>query len=86
MTTFADDMVRLNLTIGVQTIPCKALGFKWPPPERIYLDKTSVREATDSDSSTFVLHRVSISQITDEDRAEMSHVVRGAEYDYRRSK
>ena len=83
MTTFDDDMVRLNLTVGSKTMTCKALGLKWPPPMRIYLDKDRFREATDEDRSTFVLYRVSISQITDEKRAEMSHVIRGAEYDYR---
>jgi len=83
--TFDDDMMRLNLTVGVQTVRCKALGFEWPPPMRIYLDEGSIREAVDEDNSTFVLHQVSISQITDEERAGMSHVVRGAEYDYQPS-
>ncbi len=85
MTTFDDDMIRLNLTVGVKNIPCKTLGFEWPPPERIYLGPEGVcREATDKDHPTFVLHRMGMSQITDSERAEMTHVIRGAEYEYRK--
>ncbi len=82
MTTFDDDMVRLNLTVGTKTMSCKALGLEWPPPMRIYLGRYGVREATDGDASTFVLQQVSMSQITDEERVKMSHVIRGAEYNY----
>ena len=85
MATFADDMIRLNLVTGVRTISCKALGFDWPPPERIYLGSDGkCREATDTDDPGFVLHRESMSQISDDERASMTHVVRGAEYEYRR--
>lgn len=83
MTTFNDDMIRLTLTVGIQTIPCKAVDFEWPPPEQIFLEAGGeLREATDGDNPAFVLHRMSMSQITDAQRAGMTHVVRGAEYEY----
>lgn len=81
--TFDDDMVRLNLHAGTPTIPLVAIGLEWPPPEHIYLDADStIREATPDDDGRFVMRRLSMSQITDEQRSEMTHVVRGAEYEY----
>jgi hypothetical protein len=63
------------------------LAFKgeWPPPEKMVLiavDGTPVgaRPATDDDLPSTVLHRVSCSEITDDEIASMSHVARGALY------
>lgn len=81
MTTYDDDMVRLHLLVGSPTIPLKELGLEWPPPERLAMDpETGVREARDSDDDPLV--RVNCSQITDEQRADMTNVFRGAEYRY----
>jgi hypothetical protein len=73
MTTYDNDMVRLHFTIGAQTIPCKALGLEWPPPERI----------VELNGTTFEppLIRVRMSQLTDE-MADHPHLARGAEYYY----
>lgn len=73
MTTHPSDFVRLNMTIGVQNIPCVALGLEWPPPERITeLLGKPVEPA-------FV--RVRMSQLTDE-QADHPNLARGAEYIY----
>jgi hypothetical protein len=84
--TFDDDMIRLNLSVGSPTIPLVRLGLSWPPPERLYLgDGGAIREATPDDDERYVLRRVSMSQFTDEQRASMTHVFRGAEYEYVRT-
>lgn len=81
--TFDDDIIRLNLSVGTPTIPLMTVGLEWPPPEHVYLSADStIREAEPDDERQYVLRRVSMSQITDEQRAEMTHVVRGAEYEY----
>lgn len=71
--TYDDDMVRLTFMVGTQTIPCKAVGLEWPPPERL-------TELNGMPLDPMV--RVSMSVITDEQRAEMTHVFRGAVYVY----
>lgn len=81
--TFDDDCVRLNLTIETHTIPLVKLGLEWPPPERLWIDADGARPASDDDDPSGVLHRQSVSKITDEQRADMTHVFRGAEYRYR---
>lgn len=80
--TFDDDFIRLMLSIGHRNIPLTAVGLEWPPPERIYLDRAGIREAQEGDDPTAVMVQVSMSEITDDDRAGMTHVCRGAEYRY----
>jgi hypothetical protein len=63
--TFEDDMLRLDGRIWVN---CKKNGVEWPPPERVVWNDT-----------TYV--QVSRSRLTDEQRSEMTHVFRGAEYE-----
>lgn len=81
--TFDDDFCRLHLVIGTKTVACSALGLEWPPPERLWLDETGAREATDEDPPEGVLHRTNLSALTDEEREGMTHVARGAEYSYK---
>lgn len=70
MTTFKDDMVRIpSIVFGDVNIPLAALGLEWPPPEDLALGGLLYR-------------RISCSQITDEQRESMTHVIRGAEYEY----
>lgn len=69
--TFDDDYIRLLLATGPLDVTCKALGIDWPPPEFIEVK---------GPLSTPTFRRVRYSQISDEDRAEMTHVCRGAEY------
>lgn len=72
--TYDTDMVRLHLTVGTHTIPCKALGLEWPPPERI-TELNGV--ALDPD----VLVRARMSALTDE-QANHPSLARAAEYFY----
>ena len=81
--TYDDDFIRLHLTfIGTPTLTCKELGLEWPPPERIVMDGKKLREAADDDPASDVLIRRNFSAITDEQRASMTNVARGAEYFY----
>lgn len=65
--THDDDFVVLQFDHGIIRQPCRALGLKWPPPETI--EVFGIR-----------MQRNRFSQITDEQRATMTHVCRGAEY------
>jgi hypothetical protein len=80
----SSDILRLHFVVGPQTFLLRDLGLTWPPPERLIIDDDDglLREATDDDEPGYVLHRVSMSQLTDEEAAAMTHVARGAEYRY----
>ena len=65
--TFDDDYMQLVFDGGVKRMSCKAAGIDWPPPDRIEIEGFAM-----------VLRRRS--QITDEQRSELTHVCRGAEY------
>lgn len=66
--TFDDDFIVVEFDTGIKRrVTCKSAGIEWPPPERF-------------DFQGGTLERVSFSKITDEDRAEMTHVCRGALY------
>lgn len=66
--TFEDDFVELGLSPVVRQ-RCKRLGLECPPPEYLAL-ATNLR-----------FRRVSMSTLTDADRASMQHVCRGARYE-----
>lgn len=69
--TFDDDFIAFNfdptVRTGVVRQRCKDVGVEWPPPERLERFGTAFK-------------RLRYSQISDEDRADMTHVCRGAEY------
>jgi len=66
--TFDDDFVRIPFADGRElNIACKSLKMDWPPPKRLNLFGTE-------------FERVSMSAITDEERALMTNVNRGALY------
>lgn len=65
--TFDDDHVRLQFPFGPRDMTCKRLGCEWPPPQFILI-------------GSIMFNRIRYSGITDEQRAEMTNVVRGAEY------
>jgi hypothetical protein len=68
--TYDDDFVRLpTLVAGDVNIPLVTLGLEWPPPEEVTF-------------SGLLYKQIRCSEITDEQRAEMTHVVRGAEYEF----
>ena len=65
--TFDDDFCRIYFESGHRDIGCKANNIEWPPPNVIKI-------------GGFIFKRGSFSQITDKQREEMTHVMRGAEY------
>lgn len=65
--TFDDDRLLVQFPGGARWLACKLNGIEWPPSERLTL-------------SGFTFKRVRMSTITDEQRADMTHVFRGAEY------
>lgn len=66
--TFDDDFIQLLVEgVGVVRFPCAPAGIDWPPPPNIVFNDRMYK---------LVRH----SAITDEQRAEMTHVARGAEY------
>ncbi len=66
--TFDDDFIQLVVDgVGVVRFPCAPAGIDWPPPPNIVFNDVMYRQ-------------VRRSAITDEQRAEMTHVARGAEY------
>lgn len=65
--TFDDDLMVLNFGTEKRMVNCKRNGIEWPPPERFIFAGTEFK-------------RVRMSTLTDEQRAGMTHVFRGAEY------
>ena len=57
-----------HVMIAGKRIRCKDIGIEWPPPE-------------DMELWDFHWKRKRFSQITDEQRADMTNVCRGAEYE-----
>jgi hypothetical protein len=67
--TFDDDFIRLPMMVGDVNIPAVRLGVEWPPPDELIINGLIYRQ-------------IRCSEITDEQRAGMTHVARGAEYEY----
>ena len=66
--TFDDDFIQLNVEgVGVLRFSCGPAGIEWPPPPLIVFNGE-------------VYKQVRRSEITDEQRAEMTMIARGAEY------
>ena len=67
--TYPDDFMLFHFggVVGDLRYRCKDVGVEWPPPE-------------DFSAGPFKFKLENFSQITDEDRSKMTHVVRGAEY------
>ena len=65
--TYDDDYISLCFDGGTKRYPLKMLGLEWPPPEHIKV-------------LGFTMVQTRRSQITDEERLEMAHICRGAEY------
>lgn len=90
MTTFDDDFVRIRIAQGLSIdIPLVKLGLEWPPPLRLGVvpatDDSRGIGVFDADrhplgSEDIVYQRVSCSQIDDNDRVDMSHGSRRANY------
>lgn len=67
--TFDDDFVK----IGMVRATLKSLDLEWPPPPFIEVNNHG-------ELPNLFLKRVRFSEITDDDRSQMTHVCRGAEY------
>lgn len=65
--TFDDDMLALEFDGGRKLVPLKKLGLEWPPPDKIEV-------------AGFPMKQTRRSQLTDEQRQDMTHVCRCAEY------
>lgn len=73
--TYDDDHLLVEIPgIGAVRIPCVDAGIEWPPPERINFTSTKLPIAAG------VYVRESYSLITDEQRAGLQRVMRGARY------
>jgi hypothetical protein len=67
--TFDDDTIFIQFPGGQRReAKCLRNGIDWPPPEHFVFNG-------------FLLKRISMSALTDEDRAGMTHVLRGALYE-----
>lgn len=72
MTTFDTDMARLFMAEGSVTVPLRALGLEWPPPERItHLNGAELPEP---------MTRRQCSQLTDDAIAASAFLARGCVY------
>ena len=66
--TFDDDFIQLVVDgVGVVRFQCAPAGIAWPPPDLIMFNDVMYRQ-------------VRRSVITDEQRAELTMIARGAEY------
>lgn len=65
--TYDDDFLQLVFDGGTKRATCRSLGIDWPPPERIEV-------------GGIPMQRSRMSALTDDERAAMTHVCRGAEY------
>lgn len=74
--TFDDDFLIFQLPSGAKRMLVKELGLQWPPPMTLRLKGF---EPPFADIDFRLLRR---STITDAERANMTHVCRGAEYVY----
>lgn len=67
--TFDDDAMVFNMLTGrPKRVFCKAVDLEWPPPLLVNF-------------MGFPFRRISMSELTDEQRKEMTHVFRGAVYE-----
>lgn len=66
--TFDDDFVRIHLQGGIErNWACKQLGLEWPPPQLLII-------------AGHLYNRERYSKLTDEQREQLSGIIRGAEY------
>lgn len=74
MTTFDDDFCQFEHDGGMwRTMVSDIPGLEWPPPPIIEDESESLPGVT-------LWVRESMSEITDDDRSDMTHVCRGAVY------
>ena len=66
--TFEDDFIQVTIQGKHHRLRCNQLQLDWPPPETVEI-------------YGFTCKRMRYSKITDEQREDMTHVCRGAEYE-----
>jgi len=75
--TYEDDYCQFDFgELGIKRITCKDVGVDWPPPTCISVQIMDGKKLM----RTIDFECINHSQITDEQRAGMTHVCRGAEY------
>lgn len=74
--TFDDDFLLFQTPTGPQKLRCTQLGIQWPPPATLRL------RGFEPPFSDIDFRLLRMSAITDQQRAGMTHVCRGAEYVY----
>jgi hypothetical protein len=65
--TFDDDFLQFEFDHGTKRVTCKSAELEWPPPEQLEV-------------FGFRMKRDTFSQITDDQRAELTLICRGARY------
>lgn len=73
---WADDFLIFQLPAGQKRVLLKELGLQWPPPRTLRL-RGFEPPHTDVD-----FRLLTMSSITDAERANMTHICRGAQYVY----
>lgn len=74
--TFEDDFLLFQMPSGPHKVLCHQLGIQWPPPTTLRL------RGFEPPFSDLDFRMLRMSTITDQQRANMTHVCRGAEYVY----
>jgi hypothetical protein len=78
--TFDDDYIQYAVDGNVRRHPCKLVRLDWPPAETLNM-RFLTWDGNDAHDITYSLKRLRFSSITDDERAQMTHVCRGAEYE-----
>lgn len=82
--TYDDDYIQLETAEGTRRWFCRKVGLTWPPPEHLWFDEVGLRIANSDDvegeNQQCLLVRESMSIVSDEQRAELDDVRRGALY------
>lgn len=74
--TFDDDFLIFQMPTGPRRVLLSALGLHWPPPTTLRL------RGFEPPYSDIDFRLLTMSTITDQERANMTHVCRGAQYVY----
>ena len=87
----SSDFIRVHMMVGTVNIALEALPeLAWPPPEYIYstadgrFEPMTRAEIDDCGRQKleFVLKRMTMSALSDEDMEQLPNIARGAEYRY----
>jgi len=78
------DFIRIeSIFFGSVNIRLSKLNLTWPPPEFLVMtdgEDATIREATANDDRDLILHRVQMSELTEEQIEKCPGIARGALY------